>query len=96
VTFAARGILVSLAFFAVVYCLLSSLVVLVWEGIRRMGWRPSSSSANLLFGLRILPFVTSPGCNPRMQVRLRGGSHFVGPRSSVLGDATLSANRNSA
>ena len=60
-TFAARGILVSLAFFAVVYCLVSSLVVLVWEGIRRMGWRPSSSSANLLFGLRILPFLISLG-----------------------------------
>jgi hypothetical protein len=59
VIFAARGILVSLAFFAVVYCLVSSLVVLVWEGIRRIGWRPSSSSANLLFGLRILPFAIS-------------------------------------
>jgi hypothetical protein len=61
VTFAARGVLVSLAFFAVVYCLLSSLVVLTWLGVQRTRWKPSSSSANLLFGLRILPFVISLG-----------------------------------
>jgi hypothetical protein len=61
VIFAARGILVSLAFFAVVYCLVSLLVVLAWEGIRRMGRKPWSSSANLLFGLRILPFAISLG-----------------------------------
>lgn len=60
-TFAVRGILVSLAFFAVVYCLVSSLVVLAWEGIRSIGWRPASSSANLLFGLRISPFAISLG-----------------------------------
>jgi hypothetical protein len=59
VTFAARGVLVSLAFFAVVYCLLSSLVVLTWQGIQRGRQKPSSRSANLLFGLRILPFVIS-------------------------------------
>jgi beta-lactamase regulating signal transducer with metallopeptidase domain len=61
VTFAARGILVSLAFFAVVYCLLSTLVVLTWVGVHRVCWKPSSSSANLLFGLRILPFAFSLG-----------------------------------
>ena len=60
-TFAARGVLVSLAFFAVVYCLLSSLVVLTWQGVQRTRWKPSSSSANLLFGLRLLPFVISLG-----------------------------------
>jgi beta-lactamase regulating signal transducer with metallopeptidase domain len=59
VTFAARGVLVSLAFFAVVYCLVSSLVVLTWEGVQRACRKPSSSSANLLFGLRILPFAFS-------------------------------------
>jgi Zn-dependent protease with chaperone function len=59
VTFAARGILVSLAFFSVVYCLLSALVVLTWAGVQRVCWKPSSSSANLLFGLRILPFAFS-------------------------------------
>jgi beta-lactamase regulating signal transducer with metallopeptidase domain len=61
VTFAARGVLVSLAFFAVVYCLVSSLVVLTWEGVQRGCRRPSSSSANFLFGLRILPFAFSVG-----------------------------------
>jgi beta-lactamase regulating signal transducer with metallopeptidase domain len=59
VTFAARGVLVSLAFFAVVYSLVSALVVLAWVGVRRVCWKPSSSSANLLFGLRILPFAFS-------------------------------------
>ena len=58
-TFAARGVLVSLAFFAVVYSLVSALVVLTWVGVRRVCWKPSSSSANLLFGLRILPFAFS-------------------------------------
>jgi hypothetical protein len=60
VTFAARGVLVSLAFFAVVYCLLSSLVVLTWQGVQCASRKPSSS-ANLLFGLRLLPFVISLG-----------------------------------
>jgi beta-lactamase regulating signal transducer with metallopeptidase domain len=61
VTFAARGVLVSLAFFAVVYCLVSALAVLTWVGVHRVRWKPSSSSANLLFGLRILPFAFSVG-----------------------------------
>jgi hypothetical protein len=59
VTFAARGVLVSLAFFAVGYCLVSALVVLTWGGAQRVCWKPSSSSANLLFGLRIVPFAFS-------------------------------------
>ena len=58
-TFAARGVLVSLAFFAVVYCLISSLVALLWTGVHRVGRKASSSSANWLFGLRILPFAFS-------------------------------------
>jgi hypothetical protein len=61
VTFAARGVLVSFAFFAVVYCLVSALVVLTWVGVHRGRWKPSSSSVNLLFGLRILPFAFSVG-----------------------------------
>ena len=60
-TFALRGILVSLAFFAVVYCLGSSLVVLAWRGIRCVGCRPSASSANVLFGLRIIPIACAVG-----------------------------------
>ena len=53
--FTARGVLVSLAFFAILYCPLSMLVALVF---RCMGRKCRPSSANVLFGLRIFPFVT--------------------------------------
>ncbi len=53
--FAARGILVSLAFFATVYCPLSLLALLIWRRVVRMGM----SSANFLFGLRIFSFTVS-------------------------------------
>lgn len=56
--FAARGLLVSLAFFATVYCPLSLLVGLSWRSAKHI--RPSTSAnANLLFGLRIFPFTGS-------------------------------------
>ncbi len=57
--FAARGLLVSLAFFAVVYCPLSLLVVCMWRGIQRIARESVSKSPNLLFGLRIFPFTVS-------------------------------------
>ncbi|MGO9865921.1 MAG: M56 family metallopeptidase [Terriglobales bacterium] len=53
--FAARGLLVSLAFFATVYCPLSLLALLIWRRLVRMGL----SSANFLFGLRIFSFTVS-------------------------------------
>ena len=56
--FAARGLLVSLAFFAMLYAPLSLLAVLAWRGTKRMS-RKALSSANLLFALRILPFAIS-------------------------------------
>ncbi|MGB8010794.1 MAG: M56 family metallopeptidase [Terriglobales bacterium] len=62
--FAARGLLVSLAFFATVYCSLSSVIVLAWWGMKRAG-RTSGfgsglvDSANFLFGLRIFSFAAS-------------------------------------
>jgi Zn-dependent protease with chaperone function len=59
VIFAARGILVSLAFFAVVYCTLSSLVVLLAWSMNRVGGQTSARSANFLFGLRIFSFAVS-------------------------------------
>jgi Zn-dependent protease with chaperone function len=59
VIFAARGLLVSLAFFATVYCPLSLLIVLAWPGIRRMDRERRANSANFLFGLRIFPFAFS-------------------------------------
>jgi hypothetical protein len=59
VTFAARGLLVSLAFFAVVYCSLSTLVVLAWSAAERRRERHGARSADLLFGLRMFSFVVS-------------------------------------
>ena len=57
--FAARGLLVSLAFFATVYCPLSLLVGLSWQGAKHMSHATAAKNANLLFGLRIFPFVVS-------------------------------------
>lgn len=57
--FAARGLLVSLAFFATVYCPLSLLVVLSWRSAKHMSPATAAQSANLLFGLRIFPFAVS-------------------------------------
>jgi Zn-dependent protease with chaperone function len=59
VIFAARGLLVSLAFFAMVYCLLSLLVVLTWRGMKRIRRASVLTSPNFLFGLRIAPFAFS-------------------------------------
>jgi Zn-dependent protease with chaperone function len=59
VIFAARGLLVSLAFFATVYCPLSLLVVFVWRGAKHISQGTAANTANLLFGLRIFPFVIS-------------------------------------
>jgi Zn-dependent protease with chaperone function len=57
--FAARGLLVSLAFFATVYCPLSLLVALGWRGAKYIRQATAARNANLLFGLRIFPFATS-------------------------------------
>ena len=62
--FAARGFLVSLAFFAMVYCPLASLVVLAWWSMNRASRKSRFSSAlvssaNFLFGLRIFSFAVS-------------------------------------
>ncbi len=64
--FAARGIMVSLAFFSVVYCLLSLLVVILWRSanlfLRSYYAVPAPAvSANVLFGLRLFPFAVSAG-----------------------------------
>lgn len=57
--FAARGLLVSVAFFATVYCALSLLVVLVWRWAKHIPHETTAENANLLFGLRIFPFAIS-------------------------------------
>lgn len=53
--FAARGILISLAFLAAAYCPLSLLVVMGWRGAKHVGHASTANTANLLFGLRIFP-----------------------------------------
>jgi beta-lactamase regulating signal transducer with metallopeptidase domain len=58
VIFTARGIMVSLAFFAVVYTFLSVALIAAWSGFVSLK-RVSSPSARVLFGLRILPFAAS-------------------------------------
>jgi len=58
VIFAARGVMVSLAFFAIVYSFLSLLLMLLWRGWRRIVPR-NVETPNLLFWLRLLPFVFS-------------------------------------
>jgi Zn-dependent protease with chaperone function len=57
--FAARGIVVSLAFFAMVYCPLSLLVGLLWRSVLRRAGSSTLNSANFLFGLRIFSFAAS-------------------------------------
>jgi Zn-dependent protease with chaperone function len=56
--FALRGTAVSLAFFVLVYCLLSALVALTWRALSLLK-SSEQRLANLLFALRVLPFATS-------------------------------------
>ena len=58
-TFAARGIVVALAFFAVLYSALSVVVAVVWRGIEPVSRKFSWSAPNFLFGLRLFPFSAS-------------------------------------
>jgi beta-lactamase regulating signal transducer with metallopeptidase domain len=57
--FAARGVVVSLAFFVMLYCALSSLVVLAWHCVNRAARKSSLGSASFLFALRIFSFAVS-------------------------------------
>lgn len=56
--FALRGVAVSLAFFVLLYCLLSALVAVGWRALRflRVNER---GLARLFFALRVFPFVAS-------------------------------------
>jgi beta-lactamase regulating signal transducer with metallopeptidase domain len=58
VIFAARGLMVSLAFFATVYCPLSLLTLLIWWGAQSIPLA-RANNPNLLFGLRVFPFAVS-------------------------------------
>jgi Zn-dependent protease with chaperone function len=56
--FTLRGIAVSLTFFVLFYCLLSTLVVVAWRSLKR--WHATEQVlAAVLFALRIVPFVAS-------------------------------------
>ncbi len=57
--FAARGVIVCLALFAVMYGTLSCLVGAAWSAGQRLHRRRTSSSPSVLFGIRILPFAVS-------------------------------------
>jgi Zn-dependent protease with chaperone function len=56
--FALRGIAVSLAFFVLLYCLLSALVAIAWRSLHVLRVR-EKSLADLLFALRVMPLVAS-------------------------------------
>ena len=56
--FALRGIAVSLAFFVLLYCLLSALVAFVWRSLKLLH-ATEKSLAGLLFALRVLPLAAS-------------------------------------
>ena len=57
--FAARGLVVSLAFFATVYCPLSLIAILSWRVVKRRARVRAADNPNLLFGLRVFPFAVS-------------------------------------
>ena len=54
-----RGLLVSLGFFGVLYCLLSMLVVCIWRAANLLRGISARGFAQVLFGLRIFPLVAS-------------------------------------
>lgn len=56
--FALRGIAVSLAFFVLIYCLLSALVVVAWR-VAKVLRTTAHGLARVLFALRVLPLVAS-------------------------------------
>jgi Zn-dependent protease with chaperone function len=58
VIFAARGIMVSLAFFSLAYSVFCLLALVAWRGLGVFS-RSRPVPANLWFGLRILPFALS-------------------------------------
>jgi len=59
VTFAVRGVLVSLGFFGVLYCLLSLLVATLWRGAKLAPRMSAASYTRVLFWLRISPLLGS-------------------------------------
>lgn len=56
--FALRGIAVSLAFFVVLYCLLSALVIVIWRAVKLLH-ATQQRLADVLFVMRVAPLVVS-------------------------------------
>ena len=67
-TFYLRGILVSFSVFLALYCLLSVAVCCVWRRIRFGRRRSAERCADLLFVLRITPFVAAVGATLALAV----------------------------
>lgn len=57
--FAARGVIVCLAFFAVMYAALSCLLAAAWKFGQELIQRRAARVPSVLFGIRILPFALS-------------------------------------
>ena len=57
--FLARGVIVCLAFFAVMYASLSCAIGSAWRAGRRLRLGQAPASPGVLFGIRILPFAAS-------------------------------------
>ena len=58
--FTLRGIAVSLAFFVLLYCLLSALVAVAWRSLKLLH-TTEQRLAVLLFASRVLPLAASVG-----------------------------------
>ncbi|MFY9842241.1 MAG: M56 family metallopeptidase [Terriglobales bacterium] len=56
--FALRGVAVSLTFFVLLYCLLSTVVAVAWRSLKLL-YASEQHVASLLFALRVLPIVIS-------------------------------------
>ena len=92
--FALRGIAVSLTFFVLLYCLLSSVVAVSWRWLRLLH-AAEQSVADLLFALRVLPlfasiFITAAFVIPSFQIlEPRAVDEGMGTATSALGVAAL-------
>lgn len=90
--FAVRGILVSFSIFALLYSALSVAVCCVWRAVWVSGQQTAQRSrANLLFGVRMVPFVVAAGVTLILAVpsflllEPHAAKEATGPMPFVLG-----------
>ena len=90
--FAVRGIAVSFSIFVMLYCALSLAVCGVWRSVRPGGQQDSARRwADLLFTLRLLPFVVATGVTLALAVpsflllEPRAGNEPMGAVPVILG-----------